>query len=108
MRKIVIILFVFIFSIIFSLISVNAQNQSEQSQTSTQTTTVGSINLPDFSEKQLGPFKEIDVFIRKHFTDSFNKQYFLLNPAKIASQQGVVESFDGNNLVVSSNGFKIT
>ncbi len=66
------------------------------------------IKLPEFSEKQLGPFVKIDKFIREEIASHSNAQYFLLNPSGFASQQGTAESFDGTNLVVNSNGFKMT
>ncbi len=107
MKKIQLIISLVILSIIFSLLLTNAQGQEELS-TTTNSTATEEATLPELSEKQLGPFKEIDNFIRKHFAAGLNKQYFLLNPAQVASQQGVVESFDGNSLVVSSYGFKVT
>jgi hypothetical protein len=63
--------------------------------------------LPEFSEKQLGPFVEIDKFVREKISPRHDVEYFFLNPKGIVSQQGRAESFDGSSLVVNSQGFKM-
>lgn len=65
------------------------------------------IKIPELSEKQLGPFKELDEFVKEKIAEHPGAEFFMLTPSGHVVQQGLVDSYQNNVLTVSSQGFKV-
>ena len=63
--------------------------------------------VPKLLSRQLGPFKELDDFIRDKIAEHPRATYFFLIPSGHASQQGIVDENQNNILTVNSQGFKM-
>jgi len=113
-RGLLILIGLVIFSLILNFSLVKAQNEENQ-----QTQTVESqvqikykpkkieIKVPVLPKNQLGPFGNLEDFVRKNIAEHPQAEFFLLTPSNHAVQQGILEQNQDNVLTVSSKGFKM-
>jgi hypothetical protein len=114
MRKLIFpIIFLVLLSLIFGALFVRARENEENEDNNFEEVEIKykpekkEVEVPKFSSRQLGPFKELDDFIRDKITKHPGANYFFLLPHGYASQQGVVEGNQNNVLTVNSQGFKM-
>ena len=63
--------------------------------------------VPQLLSRQLGPFKELDDFVREKIAEHPRANYFFLTPSGHASQQGIIDENQNNILTLNSQGFKM-
>jgi hypothetical protein len=100
-------IFLIAFSLIFSFVLAKAEENEVEKVEIKYKPEKRELKVPKLSSLQLGPFKELDDFIRDKITEHPGANYFFLTPSGHASQQGVVEQNQNNVLTVNSQGFKM-
>ena len=94
-------------SLIFSFILVKAQENEDEKVEIKYKPEKAEPKVPQLLSRQLGPFKELDDFIRDKIAEHPRATYFFLIPSGHASQQGIVDENQNNILTVNSQGFKM-
>lgn len=103
-------IFLIVFGLIFSFIVVKAQENEEKNEEKIEIKykpLKRERNIPQFSERQLGPFKRLNDFIKEKIAEHPQANFFLLTPSSHATQQGVVDQNQNNVLTINSKGFKM-
>jgi hypothetical protein len=112
MKKILFLLITLItFSLIFSFALVKAKNEENENENEKVEIKYkppkAELKLPKLSEKQLGPFKELDDFVVEKIAEHPSANFFMLTSSGQAVQQGIVEQNQDNILTINSQGFKM-
>jgi hypothetical protein len=106
-------IFLVTFGLIFSFVLAKAQGNDEDEVNEVEKVEIKykpekrELKVPKLSSLQLGPFKELDDFVRDKITEHPEANYFFLTPSGHTSQQGIIEQNQNSVLTVNSQGFKM-
>jgi len=102
------------FGLIFSFVLVKAKEENKQlKENKIEKIEIkyqpqkGEKRVPFLYSQDLGPFKELDDFVREKIVEHPSANFFMLTPSGQVVQQGIVEQNQDNILTINSQGFKM-